>query len=66
MTFTPMSEMPEEDIFDRLLYVRQFPELMKYRILYFAGFKVDWYENIYPAIYRLIDSQYAKLYSRLS
>ena len=53
--------LSEEDIFNRLLHVRQFPELMKYRILYFAGFKVDWYENIYPAIYRLIDTQYAKL-----
>ncbi len=53
--------LSQEDIFDRLLYVRQFPELMRYRILYFAGFKVDWYENIYPAINRFEDSQYAKL-----
>ena len=53
--------LSQEDIFDRLLHVRQNPELMRYRILFYAGFKLDWYENIYPAIYRLIDSNEAKV-----
>ena len=51
----------DEDIFDRLLHVRQFPELMRFRILYFAGFKLDWYESIYPALNRHMDSPYSKI-----
>lgn len=53
--------LSDEDIFDRLLHVRQFPELMRFRILYFAGFKVDWYESIYPALNRHMDSPYSKI-----
>ena len=57
----PCFYLSNEDIFDKLLRIRQNPEVLRYRIGYFYGFKLDWYEAIYPALYRLIDSLYAKL-----
>jgi hypothetical protein len=53
--------LSDVDIFDKLLKVRQNPNLMQFRILYFAGFKVDIYESIYPALYRFLESQYSML-----
>ncbi len=57
----PCFYLSTEDIFDQLLRRRQYPLVLRNRIQCFYGFMLDWYENIYPALYRLYDSPYSKL-----
>ena len=57
----PAFYLSEENIFEDLCNRSAHPYLLKYKTLFFYGYKLDWYESIYPAIYRHFDSPYSIL-----